>query len=116
MSKFNLSREYEESRPRIEIKASEKVTIDGKLKLIFSEPLMSEKEFIKRGFNLTKINEIRHKIMNLTYIVNDEDFEFKKPVLLDWTIVDWEWYYMTIQMNFSFPLYISDQPRINDEI
>ena len=53
LSKFNISRKHGENRPKIEINASNKVTIDGKIELRFSEPLFSEKELNKLGINMT---------------------------------------------------------------
>ena len=42
--------------------------------LEFSEALYSEKEFMKRGLNLTSININRTQMLNITYIPNNETY------------------------------------------
>ena len=76
VERYNFSRKIELiDREPIHINASMKLENNGMLMLHFSEPLFGEKEFKKLGINMTYINEIRFKILNLTYIVVDEDIE-----------------------------------------
>lgn len=48
--------------------------------------------------------------------MNDNDLNMNVPELVSWSITSWEWFFITIKMKFSFPLYISNQPRIDDEL
>ena len=43
--------------------------------MFFSEALMSEKEFLKNDLNMTQINGIKNSIINMTYIINNENFD-----------------------------------------
>ena len=71
---FNEFKKIDEKREKIDIKASEKVTNNGIVYLIFSEALMSQKELTPFGLNLTQVNVIKDEILNLTYIINSTTF------------------------------------------
>lgn len=71
---FNEFKKIDEKREKIDIKASEKVTNNGIVYLIFSEALMSQKELTPFGLNLTQVNVIKDDILNLTYIINSTTF------------------------------------------
>ena len=83
---------------------------------------MSEKEFLAKSLNLTYMNTFNKAILNITYTVNSSNFDSENdenqiiPELTSWEIIRWEWYFLELKMNFSSPLYISNDPRYDDQI
>ena len=70
------------------------------------------------------INEIKTHIWNITYNIEEQENEiesdneflakYPKPQLLNWTILEFEWFYMKIKLDFSNKLYISPNVQRND--
>ena len=92
------------------------INANGEVTVGYSEKLQNLTYWEEKDFNLTYINKIKHKLMNVTYYNMWEEGEFDetfKPEMIDWSITELKNFYMTLKLDLTNPLYIS-QGEIKD--
>jgi len=87
--------------------------IEGDLVLSFSETLFSLDELAHLGLNITVLNELKDRILNISYRSNALDLEVEEgdkiviPEMSEWSITNFTRYDLRLKFEFLNPLYVS---------